>query len=210
MTSLVDKYFSQADFDAIEAAVKRAEASTSGEIAVELSSHSKHWNRERLIHALGFTLICMLAALFFTRDVGWGVYYNTTQVILWGAIGFVVAWFGWGRFLKRAERCRRVVWIRALDRFHQITPTRGLTGVLIFVSLEEEQAAIVADKGIASKVPPEYWYTPHGMIADAMKQGKHAEGIIQAIDMIAVELANNFPRAGDDIDELPNKPQIID
>ena len=210
MTSLVDKYFSGADFDAIEAAVKKAEASTSGEIAVELSSHSRHWNTERLIHSLSFTLICMLAAVCFTRDVNWGVYYNSTQVILWGAIGFGVAWFGWGRFLKRSERCRRVVWNRALGRFHQITPTRGLTGVLIFVSLEEEQAAIVADKGIASKVPPEYWHTPHGMIAGAMKQGKHAEGIIQAIETIAVELARHFPRASDDIDELPDRPKVVD
>lgn len=210
MASLVDKYFSQADFDAVEAAVKKAEASTSGEIAVELSSHSRHWNTERLIHALVFTLICMAAALFFTRDVGWGVYYDTTQAILWGAIGFVIAWFGWGRFLKRTERKRRVVWNRALDRFHQITPTRGLTGVLIFVSLEEEQAAIVADKGIASKVPHDYWHTPHAMIAEAMRQGKHTEGIIQAIDAIAVELARNFPRASDDIDELPDKPTVLD
>ena len=155
MATLVDKYFSQIDFDAIEVAVKKAEAQSSGEIAVELSSQSRHWNRERLTHALAFTLVCMLAALFLTRDVGWGVYYNTTQTILWGAIGFVVAWFGWGLFLKRASRARQIVWKRAVNRFLQLKPTRGLTGVLIFVSLEENQAAIVADKGIASKVPPE-------------------------------------------------------
>jgi putative membrane protein len=210
MASLVDKYFSQFDFDAIEAAVKKAESSTSGEIAVELSSHSKHWNTERLIHSLVFTLLCMLAALFLTRDINWGVYYNTTQVILWGAIGFVVAWFGWGQFLKRTSRARRVVWKRAVDRFLQLRPTRGLTGVLIFVSLEENQGAIVADKGIASKVPPEYWDKPHAMILDGMKQGKHAEGIIQAIDTMAIELAHHFPRASDDIDELPDKPTVVD
>jgi len=210
MASLVDKYFSQADFDAIEAAVKKAESTSSGEIAVELSSHSKHWNTERLVHALIFTLICMVAALFFTREVNWGVYYNTTQVILWAAIGFVVAWFGWGLCLKRTARQRRVVWHRALDRFLQLKPTRGLTGVLIFVSLEENQAAIVADKGIASKVTPDYWDKPHALIADAMKQGKHAEGIIAAIDTMAVELATHFPRASDDIDELPDKPTVVD
>jgi putative membrane protein len=210
VASLVDKYFSQADFDAIEAAVKKAERSTSGEIAVELSSHSRHWNSERLVHALAFTLVCMLAALYFTRDVGWGVYYNTTQVILWGAIGFVVAWFGWGRFLRRSERRRKTVWERSLGIFSKITPTRGLTGVLIFVSLEEEQAAIVADKGIASKVPVDYWDAPHAMIVTGMKQGKHAEGIIQAIDTMAVELARYFPRESDDINELPDKPNVID
>ncbi len=210
MASLVDKYFSQADFDAIEAAVKKAELSTSGEIAVELSSHSRHWTTERLIYALTFTLICMIGALYFTRDVDWGIYYNTTQAILWGAIGFVIAYFGWGRFLTRAGRRRQVVWNRALDRFHQITPTRGLTGVLIFVSVEEKQAAIVADKGIAAAVPPDYWHTPQGLIATAMDQDKHAEGIIQAIEMIMVELARYFPRQSDDINELPDKPTVID
>lgn len=210
MASLVDKCFSQADFDAIEAAVKKAEASTSGEIAVELSSHSRHWRTERLIHALVVTLICMIAALFITRDVGWGTYYNSTQGILWGAIGFVVAYFGWGRFLSRAERRRQTVWNRALGLFGKITPTRGLTGVLIFVSVEERQAAIVADKGIASKVSPDYWHAPHALIVKSMEQDKHAEGIIAAIEMITVELARYFPRQSDDINELPDKPKIID
>jgi len=210
MASLVDKYFSEADFDAIEAAVKKAELSTSGEIVVELSSHSRHWNTERIIQALVFTLICMVAALFLTRDVGWGIYYNTTQAILWGAIGFVMAYFGWGRFLKRRERRRQVVWNRSLNIFHQITPTRGLTGVLIFVSLEEEQAAIVADQGIASKLPPDYWHRPQAMIVKAMNQGRHAEGIIQAIETIAAELAHHFPRESDDVNELPDKPKVID
>ena len=210
MASLVDKYFSQADFEAVEMAVKEAELSTNGEIVIELSSHSRHWNTERLIYALVITLICMLAALYLTRDTGWGIYYNSTQAILWGTIGFAAAYFGWGRFLTRSERRRKCVWNRALGLFHHITPTRGLTGVLIFLSLEEEQAAIVADKGIASKVPPDYWHAPHALIVTAMKHGRHAEGIIAAIKMIAIELARNFPREDDDINELPDKPNVID
>jgi putative membrane protein len=210
MASLVDRYFSQADFDAIEAAVKKAETSTSGEIAVQLSSHSRHWTKERIIHALVVTLICMLAALYLTRDVNWGVYYNSTQALLCGAVGFLVAYFGWGRFLARSSRRRQIVWTRALDLFHQITPTRGLTGVLIFVSVEEKQAAIVADKGIASKVPADYWHAPHALIVKGIEQDKHAEGIIQAIEMIAVELARYFPRQGDDINEMPDKPKVLD
>jgi putative membrane protein len=185
MASLVDRYFSQADFDAIEAAVKKAETSTSGEIAVQLSSHSRHWTKERIIHALVVTLLC-------------------------GAVGFLVAYFGWGRFLARSSRRRQIVWTRALDLFHQITPTRGLTGVLIFVSVEEKQAAIVADKGIASKVPADYWHAPHALIVKGIEQDKHAEGIIQAIEMIAVELARYFPRQGDDINEMPDKPKVLD
>jgi putative membrane protein len=92
--------------------------------------------------------------------------------------------------------------------FHQITPTKGQTGVLIFVSLEEGQAAIVADKGIASKVPPDYWHAPHALIAKGIKENRHAEGIIEAVNVIAVELAKHFPRQSDDINELPDRPRI--
>ncbi len=210
MVSLIDKYFSQIDLDAITTAVEKAEMSTSGELAVELSSHSRNWIKERLIHSLVFALICTVSALYFTREVNWGIYYNTTQAILWGAIGFVIAYFGWGRFLRRTERRRRAVWKHALNRFHRLTPTRGHTGVLIFVSLEEEQAAIVADTAIASKVPPDYWHAPQAMIAKAMSKGRHVEGIIQAIETIAVELAIYFPRESDDINELPDNPEIVE
>jgi len=210
MPSLVDKYFSQIDFDAIEAAVKKAEQSTSGEIAVELASHSRNWLSERILYALAFALICILGALYFTRDVNWGVYYDTTQAIFWGAVGFVVTYFAWGWFLKRSSRRRSVVWKRALRSFGQMAPVRGLAGVLIFVSLEEDQAAVVADKGIASKVPPDYWDAPQATIVNAMKQGHHAEGIIQVIETIANELARHFPRESGDINELPDRPRKID
>ena len=210
MATLVDKYFSQPDFDAIEAAVKKAESHTSGEIIIDISSHSRHWNSLRLTQSFIIALAFALAALYLTRVDDWGVYYSSTQATLWGAIGFAIGYFAWGRFLLREKSRRKVVWNRALGLFHQITPTRGLTGVLIFVSLQEKQAAIVADKGIASKVSENYWHGPHTMIVRAMTQGKHAEGIIEAVETIAVELARHFPRKEDDINELPDKPNIID
>ena len=210
MASLIDKYFSRADFDAIEAAVKRAEQSTDGEIAVQLASHSHHWNLERWVHALAFTLTCMIVALYLTREINWGVYYSTTQAVLWGGIGFVVAYFGWGRYMRRGGRRRAVVWKRSLGIFQNLAPVRGLAGVLVFVSLEEDQAAIVADAGIASKVTPDFWDRVHAGLVAAMKQSKHAEGVIEAIETIAVELARHFPRTSDDVNELPDRPKALD
>jgi putative membrane protein len=208
--SIVDNYFSKADFDAMEAAVKKAELTTSGEIAVELASRSKNWMTERLMHSFAFTLLCMLSGIYFTREDNWGVYYNTTQAILWGAIGFAAAYFGWGQFLKRRERRRKAVWDRAVEQFLKLTPVRGLAGVLIFVSLEEQEAAIVADTGIASKVSPDYWLALHTTIIGAIKQGNHSEGIIQTIEIVAAELAKHFPRQGDDVNEQSDRPKSID
>ncbi len=210
MESLVHKYFSQYDLDAIKAAVEKAEQTTSGEFAIELASRSWDWRMERLLHALLFAGICMALALYFTREDYWGTYYDLSQTVLWGGIGFIVAYFGWGLFLKRVSRRRQKVWDRALQLFSQLTPTRGHTGVLIYISLEEGIAAIVADKGIASKVSPDYWHTPQATIVKAMSKNQHAEGIIQAIELIAVELAQHFPRESDDINELPDSPRIVD
>jgi len=210
MATLIEKYFSKPDLDAIEATVAKAELSTSGEIAIELTSQSRDWTTERLIHALVIAVVFGVAALFLTREDNWGVYYNFTQTTLWGGIGFVVAYFGWGRFLRRQKRRQRFVWTRSLDRFGKLTPVQNRTGVLILVSLEENEAAIVADKGIASKVPPDYWQTLNETLVDAIKQGKHAEGIIQEIETVGAELARHFPRESDDINELPDKPTIID
>ncbi|MEP0827126.1 MAG: hypothetical protein HRF51_01255 [bacterium] len=210
MATLVDKYFSQADFDAIEASVRKAEQQTSGEIVVHLASQSKQWQIERLIHSSLAAVIAMVAALFFTRENNWGLYYDTTQALLWGGIGFVAAYFGWGQFLKRAGRRQQIVWKRALQHFRQIPASRAQTAILIFLSLAEEQAAIVADKAIASKVPDDYWHRPQSIVAKAMKDGKHAEGIIQAIAMLGTELAAHFPRQSDDINEFPDRPKSAD
>lgn len=210
MASLVDKYFAPADFDAIEAAVKKAELSTSGEIAVELSARSRHWVAERAMHALVFSLLCAVIALYLTRDVDWGVYYSVTQAMVWGAIGYVATWFGWGQVLKRGERRRRAVWNHARRLLHELPPTRGRTAVLILVSLDERRAAIVADKAIASKLPADYWDTPHAMIVDGVRNGEAAAGIVRAIETMAVELARHFPREDDDINELPDAPTRTD
>jgi putative membrane protein len=210
MASLVDKYFAPSDFDDIEAAVRKAELFTSGEIAVELSARSRNWGMERAIHALGWALICAAIGLYVTRDVDWGVYYSTTQAVLWGTIGYIAAWFGWGQILKRGERRRRVVWERARRLLHELPPTKGKTAVLILVSLEERRVAIVADRGIATKLPADYWDTPHAMIVDAVIQGSPGSGIVKAIETIATELARHFPREDDDINELPDAPTRTD
>ena len=97
-----------------------------------------------------------------------------------------------------------------MRHFAKLQPTRGHTGVLIFISVDENEVAIVADKAIAEKLDQNYWQLPHGMIEKAMQKGCHAEGIIEAIAEIANQLAQFFPREADDINELPDAPEIVD
>lgn len=208
MPKLVDKYFSSIDLKAIEGAVKQAESQTSGELAVTIAPRSHHWLWERIGVSSAVAVIAMFLALWLTHQDDWGTYFNFSQAILWGVVGFVIMYVSYRWLFMRAERKRMMVWTHALEHFAQLTPTVGQTGVLIFVSLEESHASVVADKAIAEKLPADYWHTPQGMIMAGLKANKHAEGIIQAIDLIGAELARHFPRRSDDRNELSDSVTI--
>ncbi len=208
MPKLVDKYFSAIDLKAIESAVKQAESRTSGEIAVTIVQRSHHWFWERIGASSVAALVAMTIALWLSHSDEWGTYYNFSQAILWGLVGFVLLYLIYPLLFMSAERKRLMVWNHALEHFAKLAPTTGQTGVLVFVSLEEPNASVIADKAIAEKLPQEYWHTPQGMIMAGLKAHKHAEGIIAAVDLIGAELARNFPRQSDDRNELPDSVNI--
>lgn len=209
MASSVDKCFSEGDLKQITEAVKAAELKTSGEIVVQLAPSSRHWLLDRWLFSAALAILFLIAALLLTRENNWGTYYNFTQAAFWGVVGFLVGFFGVNLWFNRLAARHKTVWKNALKHFARLRPTRGHTGVLIFISVDENEAAVIADKAIAEKLDSSYWQLPHGMIEKAMKQGRHAEGIIEAIQEIANQLAQFFPRAADDINELPDGPEIV-
>lgn len=210
MATLVEKYFSKQDLEAIARAVGEAERHTSGELAVQIASGSKNWLLERVLVAAAVSVICTIVALYLSREHAWGYYYNLSQGALWGIIGFLGSYFLVWPVLKNQTRRRKIVWHRAIGLFMKLKPTKGNTGVLIFVSLEEQHAAVVADTAIASKVAPDYWNRPQQLIMDGIHRHAHCEGIIDAVTEIGSQLAVHFPREADDTNELSNKPTILD
>ncbi|MEP7221395.1 MAG: TPM domain-containing protein [Novosphingobium sp.] len=83
--------------------------------------------------------------------------------------------------------------------------TQGRTGILIYLSLAERRAEIVADAAIAAKVTPEVWGEALAAMLSALKDGRMADGIVAAVERVGAVLAEHFPRAGDDINELPDR-----
>ena len=86
--------------------------------------------------------------------------------------------------------------------------TRGRTGVLIFVSLAERYARIVADEAIAARVPQAEWQGPVDVLVDHMRQGRIADGFVEAIDRCGVVLSNHFPAAADRANQLPYRMMV--
>jgi putative membrane protein len=82
--------------------------------------------------------------------------------------------------------------------------TRARTGVLIFVSVAEHYVEIIADEGINALVPPGTWDKAVADFVERVRAGRVAEGFLAAIEVVGTRLAEHFPRASDDPDELPN------
>lgn len=80
--------------------------------------------------------------------------------------------------------------------------TSERTGVLIFVSLAERYAEIVADQGINARVPQAAW---DGMVADLIgsaRQGMLADGFVATVNAVGALLATHFPVGSGDTNEL--------
>jgi uncharacterized membrane protein len=206
MPSLVETYFSDADFDAIEAAVRKAEQTTAAEIVIRLVSDVRNWRLERTICSVVVALIVATATLLLLREENWGVYYDITQAMPYGLGGFVLAYFALNPLLRSESRRHKHVWNRSVALFEQFDPTRDLTAVLIVVALREHMVVVLGDKTIVSQLPDDYWQKLHATIVSQMKQGNHAEGIIKGIELISPDLARLFPPREDDINELPDRP----
>ena len=83
--------------------------------------------------------------------------------------------------------------------------THGRTGILIYLSMGEHRAEIVADEAIASKVAPEVWGEAMAAMIVHIREGRVADGMCAAVDMVGAVLAEHFPRAEDDHNELPDR-----
>ena len=87
---------------------------------------------------------------------------------------------------------------------HGLHTTEQRTGVLIFVSLMEHHAEIIADAGISAKVDDAVWREAMDKLVGEIRAGRLAEGLIAAIETTGTVLARHFPRAANDRNELPN------
>ena len=83
--------------------------------------------------------------------------------------------------------------------------TTGRTGVLIYLSMAEHRAEIVADEAIAGKVPPETWGEAMVDMLAEIRQGRIAEGMAEGVKDVGAVLAEHFPRNAHDTNELPDR-----
>lgn len=91
-----------------------------------------------------------------------------------------------------------------------MTKTHLRNGVLLFIASEIRQFVILGDSGIDAKVPAGFWDDVSAALSERFKSGQFTEGIVEAVRRCGEKLAAFFPRADDDVDELPNEIDVSD
>lgn len=214
---------------AVEAAVVAAEARTRGEIYCVAAEASSDYREVAIGWAAGVALLApallLLGGVRVTAPdllTGWTAAQAGSlaeravreallgAVLLQGVLFALVAVLASLRPLRRRlaplSLKRQRVRERAREQFlaKGLHATRERTGVLIFVSLEEHLAEIIADEGVASRVSPEIWVHAMDALTSGMKRGDPAGGFTAAIALCGEVLAEHFPPGEDNPDELSN------
>ena len=106
---------------------------------------------------------------------------------------------------------RGIAYRAAMEQF----TTRGISrkkdrcGILIFVSLAERYARIIADDGIAARVPQSEWQAAIDALVAHIREDRITDGFIAAINLCGDELARHFPRTEAKREELPDRIYLI-
>lgn len=196
------------DHARITAAVQAAEGRTAGEIyCVVARSSGDYFFAAALTLTLAIVIISLPVVWLLDR---W--WYQLTplalgiaQLVAIASALAVLALFPALRihFVPHRQRFRQAhdnAMRQFLGRNIHITAAR--TGVLLFVSLAERYAEVMADSGINQKVPQETWNgVVAGLIAHA-RSGDVADGFVDAVATVGALLAEHFPVGSGDLNEL--------
>lgn len=215
--------------DTVTAAVAEAEAHTSGEIVTVLADRSDGYTDVALMWAvaISFTAMAFITAFpdFYTglvdRVLGhWSHVWTPgdllTLVTGVGLLKFLGMWAiqAWQplKFLLIPPPVKLARVRDAAVRHFKVGAerrTHGRTGVLVYVSMREHRAEIVADEAIASIVDAEVWGQAMADMLAEIRHGRVAEGLAAGVRDVGQVLAQHFPRDADDINELPDRLILV-
>jgi putative membrane protein len=218
-------YLDDAGRKLVADAVTAAEAQTSGEIVTVLADRSDGYTDVALLWAVGaaFTVMSLFAAFplpfldLWDRLIGgWGHQWSTgelaSMVIGLGLLTFLAAMLvqQWEplKFALIPGPTKTIrVHAQAVRQFKVGADRRttGRTGVMIYLSMREHRAEIIADESIATVVSAEVWGEAMGDMLIEIRKGRIAEGLAVGIGDVGFVLAQHFPRGADDVNELPDR-----
>lgn len=223
---------SRIDEDRIEAAVTKAEETTSAEIVVVLAAEVSHYREVPLGWAAAIALILPPVALLLGVEpmklaTNAGVWiagqaralesefmlalglYAIAQAVLFVVVFALCEIPAIRRALTPTALKRHRVERVAQQQFAAIgaRAKAAETGVLIFVAVADHQVRILAPTEVHDKVGEPIWAKAVNVIGASMKAGHDpSAGIVEAVAICGAALAGHYPAGSTSLHALSNRP----
>ena len=215
--------FSPDDHKIVTSAVSLAEKASDGEIVTIVTGESDHygdvaWAISGLV-ALTALLVVSLYPEIYLGIIDWlsggwsGIsalpywalfvftalkFFGTRLILIWKPLLFILI----PPPIKKARVRRRAISLFRVSTDHR---TVGRTGILLYLSMREHRAEIVADDAIVAKVEPAIWGEAMVTLIDLVRADKPGEGMAEAVRQMGIVLSEHFPKTDQNPNELPDK-----
>jgi uncharacterized membrane protein len=100
---------------------------------------------------------------------------------------------------------------RAVELFsrQRVWDTAENSGILIYVQLVDRKVEILADRGIAARVPQAEWDAICRAMEASFRGGEWRRGALRAVARAGALLASHFPARNHNPNELPDQPLVL-
>ena len=185
------------DRDRISAAIHAAEENTAGEIVCVLMRSSSNYAHAPALWAAFAALVSpwLLIALTSMSVVR----VLACQIAVFIVVALILNQPGLRMRLTPRAIQRTRAHRAAMEQFFArgLTLTRNRMGIMIFVSLAERYARIVADDGVASRVDERVWQEAVDALTAEIARDHIADGFVAAIGRCGKVLAEHAPPDGE-------------
>ena len=190
-------------------AIRTAEMRTAGEIFCVITRASSSYSLVPMAWASLAALLVPLLLIYLTKWPAGTIYLLQLAVFIVAVLALSLPAVR-HRVVPRRTMQRRAH-AEAVRQFlaQGLHLTERRTGVLIFASVAEHHAEIVADAGINAKVDPAAWEGAVTLMIAAIKDGRPGDGFVVAVEQCGTLLARHFPPGAINRDELPNKLVVM-
>jgi len=200
-------FLTDATKQALSGAVRTVEAASSAELVVTVRPSSGYYLHADLLAALAAAFAVLAYLLWSPRP--FGLAWFVVDPLIAGVLAALISARtpGLRRLLTPAAVRRRQVETAARSAFveKRIHSTRGRTGILLYISLLERDAAVVVDLGVEPVTTAESWKEAVAGIEQAVRRGEDGAAVARRVEALAAVLAPVLVHREDDVDELANE-----
>jgi putative membrane protein len=218
-------WLTAADHERVSAAIAAAEASSNGEIVAVATPLSDSYHDLALHWALAAMILVLAWAAWQPQWLEW--WYDTLvpgwhaepalgelltflmflAVLKFTVVLLILKYMPLRLALTPGATKHRRVRARAVAVFRAAAERRtaGRNGILIYLSMGERRAEIVADEAILKVTDETTWGEAMAVLLEHVREGRPGDGIVAAIERVGAVLTEHFPRSVSDTNEIPDK-----